>query len=199
MSTTAAIRPPLLSARPLAAVVLAALCAGCHNLPDRPGANAEQLLRGTLESTRPIDVAVAPVVNRSGSEGVPLADLRQAFHAGLVKRRYSPLALEYVDRHVVEASYAPGAVDEDAVLRVEVTVWDASRWKSHGVLAVEIEAWMLDARDGGNPLWGGRLTRKLSLAQDRKGYATEAMHLREISADLAQELLEVLPARAARP
>ncbi len=146
------------------------LAAGCQELPKVPGKNVDELYRGGLESVQPADVVVAPVLNESSSNRTPQQAMRQAFQTALVKRRYSPLALEYVDRRVVEAAYTPGALQEDAVLQVTIREWDMSRWDSHGEVGATVEAWMLAA--DGTELWGGRLTRKLDLSRERQQYPT---------------------------
>ena len=125
---TKAAQHPLETGRFIPGLLVAALSSmlavGCNSLPDRPGAHTELLMRGTLESIRPVDVAVAPITNLSSAADVPEEALRTAFHEALVKRRYSSLSLEYVDLQVVEASYVTGSADEDACLRVEIRNWD---------------------------------------------------------------------------
>ncbi|MCB9915812.1 MAG: hypothetical protein H6828_11810 [Planctomycetes bacterium] len=174
----------------------ALLLASCQELPKVPGKYVSTLYVGGLESTQPADVVVAPVADESLTQRAPKAALREAFQSGLVKRRYSPLALDYVDRRVVEAAYAPGSLQEDAVLQVTVRQWDMSRWDSHGEVAVEVEAWMLGA--DGVELWGGKLTRKLDLSTERQHFPTTREAFERGSVLIAEELLEVMPARNPR-
>jgi hypothetical protein len=169
------------------------LAAGCQQLPKVPGKNVEELYRGSLESVQPADVVVAPVLNESTSTRTPQLAMRAAFQDALIKRRYSPLAIEYVDRRVVEAAYTPGALQEDAVLQVTIRDWDMSRWDSHGEVGATVEAWMLDA--AGKELWGGRLSRKLDLSLEQQQYPTSVEAFERGCGIIADELLQVMPAR----
>ena len=71
---------------------------------------------------------------------------------------YSPLALDYVDGRATEASYSPGASDENALLKVVITGWDDRMWKSHARLVIDADVWLLDAgrpsTEGGGQLLG---------------------------------------------
>ena len=174
------------------------LTAACEALPEPPGLHVEQLYSGRLEQVQPMDVVIAPVIDESGHKRVPIGELRQAFQVALLKRRYTPLALEYVDRRVVEAAYRPGSLQEDAVLEITVRDWDLSRWDSAREITVEVEAWMLLAEDG-SQLWGGRLSRTLDLALERDRHETDVQALRLGCELIAGELMEVMPARTPRP
>jgi hypothetical protein len=189
-----AIRSILPWSRLLPLLLGLSLLAACQELPKVPGRHVDELYRGGLESSQPADVVVAPVVDESASSRAPQAALRQAFQVGLVKRRYSPLALDYVDRRVVEASYSPGSLQEDAVFEVTVRDWDMSRWDTHGEVTVEVEAWMLGP--DGTELWGGKLTRKLDLSTERQHYPTTREAFERGCTLIADELLEVMPARS---
>lgn len=189
------LRASLTSLVILAPVVL---FSACQNLPKPPGRNVEELYHGQLETVRPMDIVVAPIIDQSVDGGVPSLELRQAFQRNLIKRRYSALALPYTDRRVVNASYQPGALYEDAILQVTVRKWDLSRWKSNGLVGVNIEAWMLSAEDE-TELWGGRLMRTIDLSDELEGRATEKGALAETAELIASELLEVMPARTPQP
>ncbi len=168
----------------------------CQELPKVPGRHVSELYRGSLESVQPADVVVAPIADKSADGRAPTDSLRQAFQSGLIKRRYSPLALEYVDRRVVEAAYTPGSLREDAVLQVTVREWDMNRWDTHGEISVVMEAWMIGP--DGAELWGGKLTRKIDLSSEREHYPTTREAFERGSVILASELLEVMPARNPR-
>lgn len=176
------------------------LAPACHVTPDPPQRYVEVLYRGTLEEAQPNDVVVPPVQNTSGEPQVPEGVLRAAFVRTLAKRRYAPLALEYVDRQVIEASYPPGSLGEQAVLQVEVRKWDTSRFSSHAVIDVEIEAWMLDADQPGRAeLWGARIARSIDLSTDTARYASARLLFESVCDDLAADLLEAMPARSPQP
>lgn len=181
------------------ALTALALCA-CNDLPKRPGGSVETVHSGQLERSSPIDVVVAPVENASGRKGVPLAALREAFHKGLVKRRYSPLALEYVDRKVVNAAYTPGALKEEAVLQVTIEAWDDSLWESRGALTVKARARLLDAEGAsGGPLWTGTVDHRFDIGVQGEPLASLDARMRQACERIAGELLAALPARSPAP
>jgi hypothetical protein len=188
---------------PLALVLALAPLAGltaCHTTPQPPMRYVDVLYEGTLEEASPADVVVAPIENSAAEPEAPLTALRDAFAEALVKRHYSPLAFDYVDRQVTEASYTPGSLSEHAVLRVDVKRWDLTRFKSHGVVTVELEAWMLDASQPGQAeLWGGRLARDVDLSQATAKWSTNALLFASACDQLALELLEAMPARIPKP
>lgn len=184
----------------LASALLAGLAlSGCKNLADHPGAHVKVIHQGELESRQIRDVVIAKVVNESTSQQVPVDALRAGFSKSLVKRRYSPLALAYVDDRTREASAGASLLGEDATLQVVVKEWDRSLWDSQGVLIVEVEAWMLEAGYSGRELWGSRLERRYSLRQEMDVAATEAILMRQVCDQIADDLLEVMPAHAAKP
>lgn len=171
----------------------------CNNLADHPGAHVKVVHQGELESRNVTDVVIAQVINESTAQELPVDALRAGFSKALVKRRYSPLALAYVDANAREASAGASLLGEDATLQVVVKEWDRSLWDSQGVLIVEVEAWMLDAGYAGRELWGSRLERRYSLRQEMDVAATEAILMRQVCDQIADDLLEVMPAHAAKP
>jgi hypothetical protein len=172
--------------------------AGCTTLPEPPGRFVDVLYQGNLEEVQPVDVVVLPVINNSGNRDVPENDLRSAFYQTLPRRRYSPISLDFINRGVAEASYNPGALQEDAVLKVVVRKWDLSRWESDARLTVEVEAWMLSAVDG-SQMWGGRLSRTLKLKEERERHETSYQAFLLGCQMIAEELLEVMPAHNPQP
>jgi hypothetical protein len=184
----------------LGATLLGTALAGvaCQSVPEPPGRYVEVLYSGPLEELRPIDVVIAPIIDQSVGQNVPMVDLRLAFQRNLILRRYSALALPYTDQRVVNASYQPGARNEDAILQVTIREWDEKRLKSTGELRLRVEAWMLSAEDQ-TELWGGQLERTLYLADKLAGLPTTKGALRGVAEMIASELLEVMPARTPRP
>jgi len=185
--------------RLLPALLASLALVACNTLPDHPGAHVEVLHQGELEQVSVRDVIVAPVINESTAQRLPEDALRASFSEALVKRRYSPLAIAYVDDNTREASAGPSMLGEDAVLQVVVKEWDTSMWDSKGVLMVEIEAWMQDSKRSGRELWGARLERRFSLRKEIDIAATEDIVLARACDKIADELLEMLPAHSARP
>ena len=172
---------------------------GCNNLADRPGAHVNVLHQGELESREVRDIVIAEVINESTAQEVPVDALRAGASKALIKRRYSPLALAYVDDRAREASAGASLLGEDATLQLVVKEWDRSLWDSQAVLIVEVEAWMLDAGYAGRELWGSRLERRYSLRQEMDVAATEAILMRQVCDQIADDLLEVMPAHTAKP
>ena len=184
---------------PSAALALALVAASaCHStavLP--PGADNPGLVAGNLRTTNPLDVAVMAIDNQTGREGLPTAELREHLHAGLVERHYSPLALEYVDRKTTEASYRPGASNENAVLKFVLKGWDDSLWRTHSKLVITGEIWLLDAENPSTSqaLWGGQVERTLDMSRERKVLATESALMTRTLTDFTEAVLASLPAR----
>lgn len=163
--------------------------AACANVPTVQYATDALPGRG-LADLQPADVAVAPVRDESGN-GAPVSALREACYHGLVDRLYSPVNLDYVDRDWTEAAFGSAGAAE-AVFDVVVTTWDTVHVPSRGVVRAVAEVRMLDVRDpDGEPLWGARVTRRLSLGgPDPEGdWSAQAAGL------LALEILGALPER----
>ena len=179
---------------------IACTLASCNELPQRRGEAVETASTAKLEERRPVDIVVAPVENGTGRKDVPLAAMREAFEKGLVRRRYSPLATEYVDRRVVDASYTPGSLQEEAVLQVTIETWDTSLLDTRGALIVKARARMLDARDPTNgQLWSGAIDHRFDLQANRENFNTRTAMLQHACEQIADEVLAALPARSAGP
>jgi hypothetical protein len=185
--------------------LLLAACAGgsapsCQQLPRQTGTRVQVLERGNLETVNPNDVAVPPVVLLNERLVVPGEALRVAFQRGLVKRRYTPLALEYVDSSVVEAAYDPGRLQEDAVCQVIVYDWDTTLWDSRMALFVDLEMRMIDPENPDGPLlFSARLPGRFDFGGDAGRYANDAARLQGACDHLAEEILSVMPPRRTGP
>lgn len=206
MNSAPKIARPSLRRRWLAVLPLALCCAvagsavsGCASSHKVRGADNEGLSTGRLATVNPLEVVVPPIENQSGRDGLPLDALRTRFHSGLVKLRYTPLALDYVDRNAsaVEASYRPGALGEQASLRVVLTGWDDSLWKSRSRLVVDADVYLLDAREPelSRALWGGHVTRTIDLSRQAAALPTAGAMLDRAVAEFVDGVLASLPAR----
>ena len=135
-----------------------------------------------------------PGASGPGSGPPPLSTLRVAFRDGLVRRLYSPLALDYFDTNWVEASSTEEPPPE-AVLQVVVTRWDTSMLHARRALVAAADVRIHAGSDAkGEPLWGVSLSRRLEL-QDVGRSATRA-ELEERAARLfVAEALRELPER----
>jgi hypothetical protein len=184
--------------RLLVPVLVAALAAACTTPPKLPpGADNPGLSDRGLREVNPLDVAVLPVTNQTGLSGLPLDELRRCFHQGLVERHYSPLALDYVDGRATEASYQPGASEENAVLEVVLTGWDDRHWKTHARLVIDADVWLRDAArpEADAVLWGGHVSRTLEMGKVRDVVVGEQALLDRTVTQFAEEVLASLPAR----
>lgn len=183
-----------LSALALTVPVFVGACASTHGAAgvDNPGVKT-----GRLASVNPLDVVVLTPDNLTGRSDLPLEALRTELQAGLIERRYSPLAFEYIDRTAIEASYRPGTLGEQAVFQVVITGWDDSLWRSHARLIVDADVYLLDAAapERESALWGGHVTRRIDLATQRSVTMHMDLLLQRAVADLTDGILSSLPAR----
>lgn len=187
----------VLSALPLLVI------GACQNLPRPSHENVTSTKAPKLRENPPIEVAVAPIENGAG-ESVPTDELRAAFHKNLVKQRFTPLALEFVDRNVdrnaVPAAYRPGASSEQAVLLIQVDRWDTSLWSTHNAISAKISARLADASDPGSAdFWSGSLDERIEFGSESTHFSTESARLAWACDQIAQRMLEALPARQAHP
>ena len=181
----------------LAGCALTLAFAACNTTPRPRGVDNEGLVVGRLAAVNPLDVVVLKPENHTGRNDVPLELLRRELQAELVALRYSPLALEYVDKNIVPASYRPGALGEQGVLQVFVTGWDDSHWRSNSRLVIDADIYLLDAADPqtDRALWGGHVTRTLEMAAANNATATPDSLMRQAVARFVDETLASLPAR----
>ena len=120
------------------------------------------------------------------------------FHAGLVRLRYSPLALDYVDANrPVEAGYAPGLLSEEAALKVVITGWDDSRWATHSRLTIDAEVHVLDGVTGAS-IWGGHVSRRVDVTKDIPRSALNRTLLSRALDQFVGDVLASLPPRDPR-
>jgi len=104
----------------------------------------------------------------------PLEEFRLTAYKELIQRRYSPLALDYIDRSLlgksgpVEASYQGmrGRWGEDAVLGINVNRWENSRTPTTGLISIGAEVYILDAKSGVQ-IWQAKADRDFNLSKDR--------------------------------
>jgi hypothetical protein len=195
------------------ALAAAALVAGCRVSPEPPpeATSNESLVIGRLAQVNPRDIVVMPVVNTTGRADVPLEELRRAFQAGLVLRRYSPLSLEFVDSRLdyaaaegsdtVEATYPIGSLEEEGVLQIAIHVWDTSAWRSHSRLEIQADVHLLDAGEfaNGEALWGGPVKRTIDLDDAPRVMVNERQRVEHAVQMFASGVLAALPPRDPRP
>ena len=195
-------------------IVPALALTSCRSLPEVPGTSVRVLYsEGGMNTKNPVDIVVAPVSDETGTSMAPCDMLRVAFADALVRRRYSPLSLDYVSSALegqataaveagtpVPASYSAGTLGEDAVLRVSVKMWDMSAWKSERMIGVTVDAWMIDSVDPlSKELWGARYEKTLDMALMKNTYPTESVLMNYCCEVIAAELMDCMPARTLRP
>jgi hypothetical protein len=188
--------------RPLVTVAcLVSLALGCQDLPHRPRGHDVQVVGAQgLSQVNPNDIAIAPVEVADADAVVPEQELRTAFQKALIERRYSPLALEEVDRHVIDAAYRAGELREDAVLQIVIDRWDTSLWNTSDQIDAAVSVRLLDARGtAGAPLWEAKLERILHAYEAPGGSTSTLPVLQRICDRFAGDLLAALPLRQAVP
>lgn len=169
----------------------------CGTTPSPVGIGSRGEGAVKIMEAAPIDIAVLPVVNNARTTEVPAKVLRASFQQELVERHYSPLALDYVDRHIAEASYSPGASQEQAVCTIDVAKWDMSLWELHNALQVDLVVRIVDAASG-QELWKGSVNQRFDLGREIESLATETQRIQRACDILAAEVLQKLPVRQAR-
>jgi hypothetical protein len=186
----------------------------CRNLPEIPGTSVRELYsEGGMAAKSPVDIVIAPVMVDENVGSVPSQGLQSAFAEALIRRRYSPLSPEFITSNLegmdeaassvgtpIPASYSPGTLGEDAVLRLEVLQWDMSLWKTDRKLSVTIDAWMIDSTDSmGTELWGARYDSVLDMSLEQNRYPTTESLINHCCGEIAREMMNCMPARTTRP
>jgi hypothetical protein len=182
---------------PLLLALFASTFSACG--PTRPprGLDNPNLVVGSLSQVNPLDIVVLPIQNNTGRANLPLTQLRQAFHAGMVRQKYSPLSLEFVDARVVEAAYTPGDLKEQAILQIFINKWDDTQWHSLARLHIEAEVYLLDSKqpDQRQPLWGGKVDRFIDLGREMQGLPNPNAAMTRAIQEFTDSVLGSLPAR----
>lgn len=191
-----------MSARQFASLLsLVCLATACNTLPETPGKHVDSAPNSgsALEQHAPIEVAIAPITDSSGNTALPRSELRKAFQGALLRRRYTPIALDLVDSKVVNAAYRPGSLEEQAVLMLDVERWDTRLWDSRNVIEVTIRARVIAPDNPSGELWSGVLEKRCDFSAVQEQYATEGALRRFACEQIANELLEAMPARQPVP
>lgn len=194
----------LVSALAVPALVITA----CQPLPKQHGLSVQTLpVEGRLVTINPNDVVVAPIELSEEGLVVPVRLLREAAVGSLVARRYAPLSLDFIDASipealaggVLEASYRPGSMGEDAVLRTIVHSWDTSLWNLRKALIVDIEC-ILSAPGGtGQELWHVRMSQRFDFEKEAHTAATESALMAIATRTITDEICTKLPQRSVGP
>ncbi len=179
----------------------------CQQLPKQMGQSVMVSSGSTLESRNPSDVVVAPVILGSEDIVVPARFIRESVARALVKRRYAPLSLDFVDEagmvssdNVTEASYRAGTLNEEVVCQVIVHSWKQNLWDSRRALVMDVEVQMIDpANPMGEPLWIGRLDGRMDFAFQEAQFASEGSFFRAALDQMAAEIMAVMPSHTAQP
>jgi hypothetical protein len=144
-----------------------ALLAACQSTPSKGEQAPAQGAFERLAELQPSDVAVAPVLDRTDGQRVPLDLFRSAFVESLIERRYSPLAPGYVDANWIEASFR-GTPPPDAVLIVSVSAWNPTHLFSTGQVSATAEVRLYEGSDStGRLLWQTTKAHTVDLSDGR--------------------------------
>jgi len=191
-----------MSARSQANLLLASLSfsilawgASCAAPDKRP----EPTPTGSLErlaELQPGDIVVAPVRNQTGSDLVPLEELRLGLSNAMVGRMYNPLDLAYVDKNWMESSFK-GTPAPDGLLVMAVTDWDASHLYSNGHVAMTAELILFSGGSTtGESLWGIEISHTVDLSDGKEHPPSPSpLLMGEASKRLAEYALSTLPLR----
>lgn len=148
-----------------------------------------------LKASNPVDIAVMPPTDATkrtaalpglAPSTLPLQEIRKVAYQTLLRRRYSPLSLDFVDTAFAgkatpaEASFSEirERCDADAVLNLTVNRWDASRLNADRVFSMGMEAYLVDAKTG-ETIWQGRADWDINLSQERDQDRVTTEELRE--------------------
>lgn len=179
--------------------LLLALVSSCQTARSGEDAPPVQGALERLAELQPSDVAVAPVLDRTDGQRVPLDLFRGAFVETLIERRYSPLAPSYVDANWIEASFR-GTPPPDALLFVSITAWDPSHLFSTGQVSATAEIRLHEGGDStGQVLWQSTLTHVVDLSDGRNEPPTGGTDWIPLAVrKFAQKALQALPMRDPR-
>ena len=151
----------------IAAGLLLAASLACHSTGTKEPAPPPQGALERLQELQPSDVAVAPVLDRTDGQRVPLDLFRRSFVESLIERRYSPLAPSYVDANWIEASFK-GTPPPDALMVVSVTSWNPTHLFSNGKVSATAEVLLYEGGDTtGRLLWQTTLSHVVDLSEGR--------------------------------
>jgi len=185
--------------------VLIGVGTACQTTPRMPGRDVQVTDQGRLVELNPSDIAVLPIEVVGTSIAPPVETLRRSAMKGLVRRRYSPLSAGMVDEQLlptegadgpVEASYAPGDLEEDAVLKITIDEWDTKHWDIRRAIAVGLTARMIDPRDPLGPdLWTARIDREFRFSTDGAVPTASTRALERACDEIFSEVFSRLPAR----
>ena len=184
--------------------------AACQTTPSPTGSMVESTFVGDIAAVNPVDVAVLPVEVAPGVLGAPAEMIRDSAARALVRRRYSPLAMDVVDETIAmsasagggvqEASFSPGALGEDAYLELMIEQWDMPDWMALHSIDATIAARLVDPRNPGGPaLWEARLNREFRFTTSGGTASSTDRDLREACDEILRVLLSTLPGRTLAP
>ena len=197
----------------LAALTLG-LTAACQELPEVPNQRVQAVVDDArLAEVNPNDVVVPPLILPEDADfSAPDRPLRVAFQRALIRHRYVPLGLDFVDGILegeaplpvgspAEAAYRPGRFHEDAVLEIHVHGFSDSAWTTRRSLTVDLEVRLLDAGQPATaePLWSSTISDRFAFADREILHATESGLLQDALDTIARQMLQSLPIRRVEP
>ncbi len=159
-----------------------------------------------LAALRPIDVAILPVEDATADKVVApyLSGLRKKVSEALIVQRYSPLALDAVDRGLGKAGGSPvdpaflaqiaGRLGDNAVLGIRITRWDAAKIMQNGRVDFSAEVLMIGSKDK-DVLWRGMVSGSVKAGGSGPSPLGESRRFESCAELFAQYLIAELPER----
>ncbi|HET6204407.1 MAG TPA: hypothetical protein VFI25_16570 [Planctomycetota bacterium] len=158
-----------------------------------------------IRASNPSDIAILrPIDGTEGAAGqaartgtVPLERFQQVAYKECLKRRYAPLALDFVDRawRAAEASSGgKGMCGEDAYLWIRVNRFDTSRLEPQGEVRIAADFFLNDGKTG-TMLWSAKADRRIVLRREAEVLRDESLLRRAAVERFVEYALQGLPPR----
>lgn len=161
----------------------------------------------------PSNIAVLPVEDRTPNKSVArlLPYIREEINASLPARKYSPMAVGWVDTAIkgyvpaegssvveeaVLRTLADKLADEDAVLAVQINRWDDSSLMASAIVRFSAEVTLLGSKEG-RALWSGDLEGQVKAGGSHPAPRDPDDRARAAAAEFVAQLIQRLPRRRA--
>jgi len=165
-----------------------------------------------LHRLHPANIAVLPVEDRTGNKSVAalLPFMRDELNRSLPYRRYSPMAVSWVDSSLRDSAPARGASlveeavlkdlagkvgqDADALLAVRINHWDDSSLLASAIVRFSAEVTLLGTKER-KALWSGDLQGQVKAGGATPAPLDPADRARAAAAEFVAQLMQRLPRR----
>ncbi len=165
-----------------------------------------------LKTVAPIDIAVLmPRDNTTRTSlfpgvrppALPLAEIREIAYRELIRQRYTPISLTFLDNAFFgkatpsEASFkeVEERTNADALLSISIKRWDDSRWRGDKVLGIGAELYLIDAKTG-ETLWQANIDWDMNFAMESDIHRATTTELTDRAVSrFFQRLVQAIPMR----